>query len=139
MKHVNSIKRNLKQSYVCMICYDRYSTSKALKRHLLICNGITKETFPKHNTFLSFDNNKAAKYASPLSIIGFADFEAKLDKLEDSDNECKNSLINNKSITVKTNLHSIVSYSLIFVDNLASLIYEKITVVLMQEHIFSNR
>ena len=32
---------------------------------------------------------------------------------------------NNKSITVKKNLHEVVSYSLIFIDNLGKLIYEK--------------
>ena len=131
IKHINSIKRDLKQSYVCTICYERFSSSKALKRHLLICNSITEEKYPKPKTFLSYDNKKAAKFASPISIIGFADFEAKLKRIEGSDNECKNSVINNTSSTVKKDLHNVVSYSLLFIDNLGNLIYKKIIVVRM--------
>ena len=125
MKCINSIKRDLKQSYVCMICYERFSSSKALKRHSLICNSITEEKYPKPKTFLSYDNKKAAKFASPFSIIGFADFEAKLKKIEEGENECKNSITNNKSTTIKKDLHNVVSYSLIFIDILGNLIYEK--------------
>ena len=53
IKHINSIKINFKQSYVCMICYDGYSYSKAFQRHLVMCNGITKEAFPNHKSFIS--------------------------------------------------------------------------------------
>ncbi len=125
IKNINSIKKEFRRKHVCTICYDRFSTINVLKRHLLICNSTTKEQFPPPNTFLSYDNKKAAKYASPISIIGFADFESKLKKLDDSTSECKNGIINNKSTTVKTDLHTIVSYSLIFVDILGDLIYEK--------------
>ena len=92
---------------------------------MLICHSKTKEIFPKPKTFLSYDNKKSAKYESPLSVIGFADFEAKLEKIENTSDECKNSVDNNKSINVKKNLHEVVSYSLIFIDNLGKLIYEK--------------
>ena len=68
---------------------------------------------------------KAAKFANPTSVIGFADFEAELKKIQDVDDECINSVVNDKSITVKQNLHKMVSYSLLFVDNLGNLIYEK--------------
>ena len=101
IKNINSIKRDLKQSYVCMICYERFSSGKALKRHSLICNSITEEKFPKPKTFLSYDNKKAAKFASPISIIGFADFEAKLMRIEKSEDECRNNVTNNKSTTIK--------------------------------------
>ena len=43
---------------------------------------MTKEVYPSPRTFVSFDDKKAAKLASPLSIIGFADFEEKLDSLD---------------------------------------------------------
>ena len=51
---------------------------------------MTNEVYPPDKTYLSFDSKKAAKYASPISIMGFADFETKLecinskDKLEDA-------------------------------------------------------
>ncbi len=61
-----------------MICYDKFITSKASNRHLLLCNALTKEEYPAPGTFLSYDDIKAAKYAYPLSIIGCADFETKL-------------------------------------------------------------
>ena len=121
IKNINSIKRDLKQSYVCMICYERFSSGKALKRHSLICNSITEEKFPKPKTFLSYDNKKAAKFASPISIIGFADFEAKLIRMKKSEGECKN----NVSSTIKKDLHNVISYSLIFIDILGNLIFEK--------------
>ena len=104
-----------------MICYERFSSGKALKRHSLICNSITKEKFPKPKTFLSYDNKKAAKFASPISIIGFADFEAKLIRMKKSEGECKN----NVSSTIKKDLHNVISYSLIFIDILGNLIFEK--------------
>ena len=125
IKYINSIKRDLKQSYVCMICYERFSSGKALKRHSLICNSITEEKYPKPKTFLSYDNKKAAKFASPISIIGFADFEAKLKRIEKSEDECRNNVTNNKSTTIKKDLHNVISYSLIFIDILGNLIFEK--------------
>ena len=56
--------------------------------------------------------------------------------MSDNDDECIDGVLNNKSITVYENLHQMVSYSLLFVDNLGNLIYKKITVVLHQAHIF---
>ena len=79
LKNLNNISQNVKRSFVCVICYDRFSTSKALNRHLLTCNAMTKETYPSSKTFLTFDDKKAAKFASPLAITGFADFESKFD------------------------------------------------------------
>ena len=86
---------------MCVICYDKYSTSQALNRHLLICNSITKEVYPSPQTFISFDDKKAAKFASPLSIIGFADFEAKLDSLDYDNNKDQKAFDSNKSFTIR--------------------------------------
>ena len=61
-----------------MICYNELSTSKALNRHLSLCNAITEEGYPSPGTFLSYEDKKAAKYAYSLSNIGFADFQIKL-------------------------------------------------------------
>ena len=87
IKNINNITKSIKKKFVCVICYDKFSTSQSLNRHLLLCNSMTKEIYPPQKTFISFDDKKAAKYASPLSIIGFADFEAKLDTLWKDSNE----------------------------------------------------
>ena len=86
---------------------------------------MTKEIYPPPKTFISFDDKKAAKYASPLSIIGFADFEAKLDDLCKDSNEIQKKIMPSKSFTIKKDLHTIVSFSLIFVDIDGELIFEK--------------
>ena len=66
LKNLNNITKNVKKSFVCVICYDRFSTSKAPDRHLLICNVMTKEIYPSPNKFLTFDDNKAAKFTGQL-------------------------------------------------------------------------
>ena len=66
---------------------------------------------------------KAAKFASPLAIVGFADFEAKLDSL--SIDEDQKTFDSNKSFTIRKDRHTIVSFSLIFVDMNGELIFEK--------------
>ena len=68
---------------------------------------------------------KAAKFASPIAITGFADFESKLDSIN---HDCVNfteALDSNKSFTNKKQIHQIVSFSLIFVDTNGKLIFEK--------------
>ena len=110
---------------MCVICYDRFSTSKALNRHLLICNSITKEVYPPSNTFLSFDDKRAAKFASPLSITGCADFETKLSRLNNTKSDIGFPLISKQSFTLRKNVHAIVSFSLVFVDTNGKLIFEK--------------
>ena len=42
---------------------------------------MTTEVYPKEKSFVSFDDKKAAKYASPISIMGFADFETNKNSL----------------------------------------------------------
>ena len=64
---------------------------------------------------------KAAKFASPISIIGSADFEAKLIRIEKSESECRS----NVYTTIKKDLHNVISYSLIFIDILGNLIFKK--------------
>jgi len=61
------------------VCYEKFSSSVPLNRHLLTCNALTKEIYPPENSYISYDDKKAAKYASPLSLMGFAEFETKLD------------------------------------------------------------
>ena len=124
IKNINNIKNTIKKHFVCVICYEKYSTSKALNRHLLSCNSITNEVYPPEKSYLSFDNKKAAKYASPLTIMGFADFETKLvsinqeDKIEDAFDKIE-------SFTIRKSAHKIVSFSLIFIDTDGKLIFEK--------------
>ena len=86
IKNINNIKKTIKKRFVCVVCYDKFSTSNALNRHLLTCNSMTNELYPPKNSFLYFDDRKAAKYASPLSIMGFADFETKLELINCKDN-----------------------------------------------------
>ena len=73
---------------------------------------------------MSFDDKKAAKYACPLSIIGFADFETKIVSTDNKD-EFKDAFNRLDSFTTRKKLPQIVSFSLIFVDNDGKLIFEK--------------
>ena len=124
LKNINNIKKTIKRRFVCVVCYEKFSTSKALNRHLLSCNSITLEVYPPEKSYLSFDDKKAAKYASPLSIIGFADFETKLDGNYCKD-DFKDALKSEESFTERKNIHKIVSFSLIFVDTEGKIIFEK--------------
>ena len=58
LKNINNIQKKFKKGFVCVICYDKFSTSKALNRHLLLCNALTKEEYPAPGTFLSYDDKK---------------------------------------------------------------------------------
>ena len=109
---------------MCVVCYNKFSTSKALNRHLLTCNSKTVDVYPPEKSYLSFDDKKAAKYACPLSIIGFADFETKMVSTDNKD-EFKDAFHRLDSFTTRKKLHQIVSFSLIFVDNDGKLIFEK--------------
>ena len=124
IKNINNIKTSIKKQFVCVVCYDKFSTSKALNRHLLTCNSMTKDDYPPEKSYLSFDDKKAAKYACPLSIVGFGDFETKLDVINNKD-EFKDAFNRIESFTIRKNVHRIVSFSLIFVDNDGKLIFEK--------------
>ena len=125
IKNINNIKNTTKQSYVCTICYDRFSYMKGLNKHLLICNCRTEEKYPAPNTFLFYDDKRAAKFASPITVIGFADFECKLENVVQPNNMGRQTFLENKSITIKKEMHSIISFSLLFVDSLGRLIFEK--------------
>ena len=85
---------------------------------------MTNEVYPPEKTYLSFDDKKAAKYASPLSIMGFADFETKLESINYND-KLSDVYGKEESFTHRKNSHKIVSFSLIFVDNDGKLIFEK--------------
>ena len=106
------------------MCYEKFSTSVALNRHLLTCNALTKEVYPPENSYISYDDKKAAKYASPISIMGFADFETKLDGGNSKD-DLADALISKESFTDRKNIHKIVSFSIIFLDTHGKMIFEK--------------
>ena len=91
---------------------------------MLTCNSMTTEVYPKEKSFVSFDDKKAAKYASPISIMGFADFETK-QKFINKEVNLENTLGKMESFTTRTCSHEIVSFSLIFVDTNGKLIFEK--------------
>ena len=59
-----------------------------------------------------------------MTIIGFADFESKLDNLN-IDRTFKEDIKTSKSFTIRKDIHSIVSFSLIFVDKDGKLLFEK--------------
>lgn len=124
IKNINNIKKSFKKHFVCVVCYNKFSTSKALNRHLLTCNSKTVDVYPPEKSYLSFDDKKAAKYACPLSIIGFADFETKIVSIDNKD-EFKDAFDRIDSFTTRKKVHQIVSFSLIFVDNDGKLIFEK--------------
>ena len=87
---------------------------------------MTEAVYPAPKTFLEFDGKKAAKFASPMSIMGFADFETKLDSLNNENGDFNDALKSNKSFTNKKQIHQIVSFSLVFVDTDGKLIFEKV-------------
>ena len=66
-----------------------------------------------------------------MSIIGFADFETKLNSLPsflNSKNNCRMCLdeqCSHISYTRKVESHELISYSLVFIDIKSTLIYEK--------------
>ena len=93
---MNNISQNVERIFLCVICYDRFSTSKTLNRHLLTCNARTKEIYPNSKTFLDFDDKKAAKFASPLAITGFTDFESKFDCFKNTNDKFKEVIQNKK-------------------------------------------
>ena len=124
VKNLNNIKKTIKKSFVCVVCYERFSAPSSLNRHMISCNSMTIETYPKTKSFLTFDDKKAAKFASPISIMGFADFETKQECI-DREANLKDSLGNKKSFTIRKSAHKIISFSLIFVDTDGKLIFEK--------------
>ena len=123
IKNINNIKKTIKRRFVCDVCYEKFSTSVALNRHLLTCNALTKEVYPPENSYISYDDRKAAKYASPLSIMGFADFETKLDG-DSSKDDLTDALKSKESFTDRKNIHKIVSFSIIFLDTNGKIIFE---------------
>ena len=124
IKNINNIKKTIKRRFVCVVCYEKFSTSIALNRHLITCNALTKEVYPPENSYISYDDKKAAKYASPLSIMGFADFETKLDG-DSSKDDLADALKSKESFTNRKNIHKIVSFSIIFLDTNGKMIFEK--------------
>ena len=61
LKSLHNIKKDIKKSFVCEICFDRFSSRKTLNRHLLVCNATTEEVYPVPKPFLEFDAKKSCK------------------------------------------------------------------------------
>ena len=95
---------------------------KCIRRIKLICHSTVK---------------KAAKYASPISIMGFADFETKLECINSKD-KSEDMIEKNQSFTTRKIAHKIVSFSLIFVDTDGKLILKRRIVVKIQENMFPS-
>ena len=78
-----------------------------------------------------FDKKCEAKYNSPLSIIGFADFETKLCKINPIISsssfcqKCRKKNCSHISYTKQYESHELISYSLIFMDSKSTLVFEK--------------
>ena len=83
---------------MCVLCYNKFSCTKVLNKHLLTCNLRSKEVYPSENSYLPYDDKKAAIYASPLLILGVAEFERKLDG-DNSKDDLEDSLKNKESFT----------------------------------------
>ena len=81
------------------------------------------ETYPNPKTFLTFDDKKAAKFASPLAITGFADFESKFDCINNANDKFKDVIKTKKSFTIRKDVHSIVSFNIIFIDTNGLLLF----------------
>ena len=54
IKNLNNIKNTIKKRFVCVVCYERFSAPTALNRHMLTCNSMTTEVYPKEKSFASF-------------------------------------------------------------------------------------
>ena len=42
VRDINNITKSIKKKFVCVIFYDKFSSSRTLNRHLLPCNSMTK-------------------------------------------------------------------------------------------------
>ena len=127
IKNINAIKtKHVKNRAVCLICFTWFSHFKYLKRHLLQCNSVTQEVFPKPNSFISFSNFESAKLSSVVDIFGFCDFECKLMRVNNESENDISAVDKNRSYTLKTEEHEIISFSVIFIDSYGNLLYEKV-------------
>ena len=89
---------------------------------MLTCNSVTIEVYPKETNFVSFNDKKAAKYASQISIMGFADFETK-QRFINIEVNWENSLGKMETFTTRKCSHEIVSFSLSFADTNGKMIF----------------
>ena len=128
----NFLHKNRK--WCCLICYDRFTSKQRLLNHLQKCNSnnIKAYMYPQKGSYIEYDRVAKAKFDSTLPIIGFADFETVLTSLNSDENGiniCFNCSPNLEcrcfSYTKKLDKHNLISYSIIFVDSNAELLYEK--------------
>ena len=122
----------------------------ALNNHLIKCESNSKEVFPDPGTYIEYTDILSAQQSSEINIFGFADFESKLSPIKDQ-NECKicdhkieqcvcmklkctncrcyykycKCFFRQKSFTIKKEIHILISYSIIFIDNNGKIIFEK--------------
>ena len=89
MKNINNTFRQEKKRFLCLICYNRFSSKHALNNHLIKCESNSKEVFPDPGTYIEYTDILSAQQSSEINIFGFADFESKLSPIKDQ-NECKN-------------------------------------------------
>ena len=88
--------------------------------------------YPKKGSVVQYDKKKCeSKYSSPVSIIGFADFETKLCLMASDLQQktkcylCRNKTCPHVSYTKQIESHKLISYSLIFTDAKSTLLFEK--------------
>ena len=129
IKSISSIYQFQQKKYPCLVCFDRFTSKLRLYNHLQKCT-IPQPVYPEPNSFIEYDEKCKAKYHSTLSIVGFADFESKLNSIPDDHDhvKCKKCLRKDcsyQSYTKKVESHELVSYSLVFVDAKCIILYEK--------------
>ena len=128
LKNASTLTLLKRNRWCCLICFERFTSKQRLLNHLQSCNAngahLKEAIYPKKGTYINFSKLDAAKYQSPLPIVGFADLEANLQSLIDCPPKnidcktCKGKLnCACYSYTQKLEKHQLVSYSLAFVDS----------------------
>ena len=130
IKNILTIHHFFQKKYPCLQCFERFTSKERLNNHLQKCT-YPQVLYPKKGTLIQYDKKCEAKYNSPLSIVGFADFETKLSELSTIVKrgskcvKCSSKICSHISYTKQLESHELISYSLIFIDAKSTLIYEK--------------
>ena len=77
LKNLSCIHNFFQKRYPCLICFNRFTSKRALSSHLQKCS-LPQLIYPDKDTFIEFDHKSQAKYKYPLALVGFCDFETKL-------------------------------------------------------------
>ena len=143
IKNIYTLHHFFQKKYPCLQCFERFTSMKRLQTHLQKCV-LPQVLYPKKGTLIHYDKKCEAKFSSTLSIVGFADFETKLHKLSNVANKkskckkCCSKFCSHVSYTKQVESHELISYSLIFIDEKSTLIYEKHYCGSMVEENFFN-